>query len=276
MNSEITPDILGHERFGHGTTPVIVLHELFGSIRTWDPMRPFLDTHRYTFIFADLRGYGRSSHLKGRHDSQEIAADVNHLADALGFERFHLVGHSMSGLAVQLAVTADAERKAPRVERAIAVTPVPTDGLAVDAETAAFFRSTAHDDDALRGALSGLTGDRYGEAFFRYKRDLRHGSVQPEVIASYLDHVVFPRGFAAHANRVRSTTPLLVVAGAHDYPGMRLDDLRRSMSNGFPGVVWWRLAESGHYPMDEMPVALAHGIHRFLAGEWIDSAPDAS
>ncbi|MEM9075341.1 MAG: alpha/beta hydrolase, partial [Myxococcota bacterium] len=58
---------------------------------------------------------------------------------------------------------------------------------------------------------------------------------------------------------------LLVVAGAHDFPGMRLADLQRSMGDAFSGVQWHELIGAGHYPMDESPVALASAINAFLA-----------
>jgi pimeloyl-ACP methyl ester carboxylesterase len=59
-------------------------------------------------------------------------------------------------------------------------------------------------------------------------------------------------------------TPLLVIAGKHDFPGMRLADLQASMNGAFPRVEWVELAEAGHYPMDESPMALAQALDAFL------------
>jgi pimeloyl-ACP methyl ester carboxylesterase len=50
---------------------------------TWDAARPYLDTATFTWLFADLRGYGRSRALAGTFTIEEAAADVIALADAV-------------------------------------------------------------------------------------------------------------------------------------------------------------------------------------------------
>jgi len=254
-------DTLGHERFGHGPEPVIVLHEFFGSLRAWDPLRPYLDVERFHFVFADVRGYGASLRLEGEYTAAEIARDVEALADALGADHYHLVGHSMTGLAAQHAMASDGGR---RIRTVTAVTPVPTDGFEADEATAAFFRATIEDDEAFGKVIGGLTGDRWGEPFVRFKRRMNRSTSRPEVMAAYLERMIFPRGFAAEAAEAAVQTPLLVIAGKHDFPGMRLADLQASMNGAFPRVEWVELAEAGHYPMDESPMALAQALDAFL------------
>ncbi|WP_044560372.1 alpha/beta fold hydrolase, partial [Azospirillum sp. B4] len=61
----MTADILGVTLHGTGPEPVLVLHDWLGDASTYAPMRPYLDGKRYTYAFADLRGYGRSVHLRG-------------------------------------------------------------------------------------------------------------------------------------------------------------------------------------------------------------------
>lgn len=65
---------------------------------TWDGAWQFLDGARFTFAFVDPRGYGRSRGRPGAFTLEEAAADVLALADALGWARFAVVGHSMSAL----------------------------------------------------------------------------------------------------------------------------------------------------------------------------------
>ncbi len=43
----------------------------------------------------DFRGYGRSSGLTGDCSITEMGSDIVDLADALEWQEFHLVGHSM-------------------------------------------------------------------------------------------------------------------------------------------------------------------------------------
>ncbi|MEM9071031.1 MAG: alpha/beta fold hydrolase, partial [Myxococcota bacterium] len=243
--------ILAHERFGNGPELVIVLHEFFGNLRTWDPVRAYLNTARFQYVFADVRGYGGSRRMKGEFTAAEIAEDARALATSLGAERYHLIGHSMTGLAVQHALVHDSKK---RIQKVVAVTPVPTDGFEADADTQAFFRRTITDDATFDQAVQGLTGQRWDGAFVSFKRAQNRSSSDPEVMKAYLERMIFPGGFAAAAQNAQVDTPLLVVAGAHDFPGMRLADLQRSMGDAFSGVQWHELIGAGHYPMDESPV----------------------
>jgi pimeloyl-ACP methyl ester carboxylesterase len=86
--------MLGHETLGTGPTTVIVMNDWLCDTSTWDDARAYLDGARFTWVFADLRGYGRSKQLAGQFTLTEAAADVIALADALQCRSFALVGHS--------------------------------------------------------------------------------------------------------------------------------------------------------------------------------------
>src|SRR4051812_11098442 len=92
---------------GKGPHKVIALHGWFGSGAGWGAFANVLDEERFSYAFMDDRGYGGSKSAKGEYTMQEIAADTLALADALGWQRFSLIGHSMGGKAVQ-QVLADA------------------------------------------------------------------------------------------------------------------------------------------------------------------------
>ena len=118
--------VLGHEIFGRGPEPVVLLHDFYGSRRTWDFARHFLDPEGFTYVFAEMRGYGLSREIAGEHTIREAALDVHALATALGFSTFHLVGHSISGLVAQRVLVEDAAR----IRSAVLNTPVHATGLA--------------------------------------------------------------------------------------------------------------------------------------------------
>ncbi len=84
---------LGYSVYGQGAEKVIVLHDWMGDASNYEPVIPYLDPNTFTWMFADVRGYGRSRNLKGAYTVEEVAADVFRLADALGWKRFHVVGH---------------------------------------------------------------------------------------------------------------------------------------------------------------------------------------
>lgn len=93
LNLSDTPD-------GEGT-PVLFVHSDGGNLHHWDHIRAKLKG-RPTAAF-DRRGHGHSSFPKsGSFAASDAAADITAVVDALGYERFFLVGHS-GGALVSLA-----------------------------------------------------------------------------------------------------------------------------------------------------------------------------
>lgn len=86
-----------------GTGPAVLLVQGAGVCGTgWEPQVEALKD-RYTVVTFDNRGFGSSSMSTPQLTIEDMAGDTLALADALGFERFHLVGHSMGGLIAQEA-----------------------------------------------------------------------------------------------------------------------------------------------------------------------------
>jgi 3-oxoadipate enol-lactonase len=85
-----------------GTGPLLVLvHELGGSIETWDEVVPHL-APRYRILRFDFRGCGMSQKLTGPVTLKELAGDVPALLDAL-----HIGGPALiAGCAVGGAIAA--------------------------------------------------------------------------------------------------------------------------------------------------------------------------
>ena len=50
-------------QYGEGPVHAIVLHDWFCDHTNWDAMMPYLTPDQFTYVFADLRGYGDSRHL---------------------------------------------------------------------------------------------------------------------------------------------------------------------------------------------------------------------
>jgi len=77
--------------------PLLMLHGYPQTHAMWHAIAPRL-AERWTVVCADLRGYGDSSKPPGgdrheRYSKREMARDQAELMDALGFERFDVVGH---------------------------------------------------------------------------------------------------------------------------------------------------------------------------------------
>jgi pimeloyl-ACP methyl ester carboxylesterase len=94
--------------------PVILLHGFPESHRTWRKVAPLL-ADKLRLIMPDQRGFGDSDRPQEIevYSTDTLIADIFALADALGIERFALVGHDWGGAIAWAA----AIQGNPRVER---------------------------------------------------------------------------------------------------------------------------------------------------------------
>jgi pimeloyl-ACP methyl ester carboxylesterase len=253
--------IIGHDTFGSGSSGVIVLNDWLCDTSTWDGARPYLDAGRSTWAFADLRGYGRSRGMEGAFTASEAAGDVLALADALGWKRFFIVGHSMSTLvALHLAQTA-----ADRVQRAVVVSPPPPGGFGADAATLASMQAVARGDDAKRLAiLKHMWGARLSDAWIRFKADKWRDTADAEAVAGYV--LMFARDGMPDA-KTPITIPVLAVTCENDAPHMRRDAVTQALTPLCERLTVHSLTDSGHYPMQESPPLLATVVGRFVADD---------
>jgi pimeloyl-ACP methyl ester carboxylesterase len=95
---------LAYTRRGAGA-PLVLLHALGASRRSWDPVLAALATH-FDVIAVDLPGFGDSAPLAGGVEPlpSALAAAVAGLLDELGVTSPHLAGNSLGGwVALELA-----------------------------------------------------------------------------------------------------------------------------------------------------------------------------
>lgn len=93
---------LNYELHGESGDPLVLIHGYTGDITDWRHQLPvFSQSHRVLII--DNRGHGASEAPPDRsaYSVEQMTADVLALTRELGFERFHLLGHSMGGAIVQ-------------------------------------------------------------------------------------------------------------------------------------------------------------------------------
>lgn len=96
---------------------VLALHGWLDNAASFLPLAPFL--HALDLVAIDLPGHGRSAHLPPGAEYSFAAAigSVLDVADALGWERFSLLGHSMGAGISSLIAAACPER----IERLVAI-----------------------------------------------------------------------------------------------------------------------------------------------------------
>lgn len=249
--------VLGHELHGHGPEGVIVMHDFYGCRDTWAFARQFFDTHRFTYAFVDLRGYGASRNFPGQYTPQETAVDILALADNLGWREFHLVGHSMSGMLAQRVVL-DA---AGRVRSTILTTPVAASGLAFSPEGFKLISDSIDDNAALAQAFDALTGARLGRGWTDFKiRQTRSSRLRAAQVA-YFKHCT-EMGFLAEIRG--NPTPMLVIIGEYDMEPFTESTARATFLEWYPNAEIAVCRNAGHYPQQETPVYVARLVNDFL------------
>lgn len=80
--------------------PVIFLHGVTDSYRSFDPVLPFLPNGVRAFAISQ-RGHGHSSRPLAGYRFTDFAGDVHRFMTALGLPSAILVGHSLGGLVAQ-------------------------------------------------------------------------------------------------------------------------------------------------------------------------------
>jgi len=247
---------LGYKTRGNGPQKLLFLHGWLSDYTVYDEIIPYFDEDLYTAVFADYRGYGLSSHLKGDYSIDEIAGDVLDLAQAIGWDRCHIIGHSMAGMVMQRVACLNEDL----LVSCIAVTPVPASGLPLDADTAAFFRKSAEDDDALADLFDALTGQQYSKTFNKKMAARARAALSKEAMLGYFDAWT-KTDFSADVAKL--DTKILVIAGELDGgvgPAVLAETCMKQLKNAEMKVI----GGAGHYPMQETPVRLFTLIEEHL------------
>ncbi len=239
---------IGHKTIGKGPQKILFLHGWLSDFTIYDEIIPFFDGDKYTMVFADYRGYGLSAQMSGDYSIEEIAKDVIDLAAELGWDRFHIIGHSMAGMVLQKVACINKDL----LISAIAITPVPASGLPLDEETAAFFSKSADDDGVLADLFDALTGKQYSKTFIAQMTKRARPALSSQAMLGYFDAWTgtdFSKDVAA------IDTKILVIAGEND-GAVGPDFLSGTYLKQLKNVEMKTIAGAGHYPMQETPVRL--------------------
>lgn len=254
-----TDNRLGHCRVGNGPTVCVVLHEWLGDHVNWEQVLPYLDPARHTLVFMDLRGYGWSRGASGSYTLDEAVADVLHTADGLAISRFHLIGHSMSGLVAQkIALQASG-----RVQSVTLFSPVPPTGFRADEAAMKALNAVIDEDEAAGRAITSRTSSRYGAGWLRRKLAIAREASTVEAKRGYL--TMFTSSTISGETH-GLVAPMHVVTGALDIPFYRGEPLRNAFALAYPRVTFEIIDDAGHYSMLETPVRVASIIEKQVAG----------
>ncbi|MCT2591514.1 alpha/beta hydrolase [Streptomyces sp. N2-109] len=247
---------IAHRMTGSGNHKVLVLHDWFGTSAGWGSFLDCLDGDTFSYAFLDYRGYGDRQDVTGAYTLAEIADDALALADEIGWERFSLVGHSMGGKAAQ-QVLAQAPQ---RVRKLVGIAPVPAGPYLLDADGKALFYGAAQDRDKRLAIVDLVTGQRASRTWIDLMVDRSLRLSTREAFGGYVKDWVT----ADLTERIAGIrVPVKVIVGEHDL-ALTADAMRDTWLSHYPNAELEEIANSGHYPMHETPVALATTLETFL------------
>ncbi len=249
---------IGHTIIGSGQEKVVVLHGWFGDYAVWEPTFPYLDKDTFTYVFMDYRGYGKSRDLKGDYSMGEIAGDAIGLINDLNIEHFHVIGHSMGGMAMQRLILDIDDSK--RVNSAVAIDPVPACGAQLDDESWALFEGAIKNDINRYNILDFTTGNRNSTNWLNYMVERSHASTTKIAYAGYLNAWV-KENFASEVEGLETST--LICLGEHDLAFSK-EAMESTYLTWLPNSKLEMIANAGHYPMQEAPVNLITVIESFM------------
>ena len=249
---------IDYKILGSGKEKVLVMHNWFCDSSSYDPMLPYIDTEKFTYVFVDLRGYGRSTELVGVYSVQEASDDVIALVNSFHWGQFHLVGHSMSGMIAQ-KIALD---HFSRVKSLVAITPVPACGMPQTPELMLFLEEAARfkDENAIE-CVHLSTSRRYSHyAVQKMVKDWRRCSTIQSRLG-YL-HMYSNTDFSESVKGL--TTPMLVIFAEYDFEGYEAF-LKATFLSWYPNAQMECCQGSGHFPMQETPIYLASRMEYFFS-----------
>jgi pimeloyl-ACP methyl ester carboxylesterase len=234
---------------GGSGDPVVLVHSLAGHAGHWSGQLAQLRKTRRA-VALDLRGHGHSEPPKGGEYAMEAqAGDVGAVADALGLERFALVGHSM-GAGVALSY-AGAEPQ--RVTHLLVADPIGDGTQTPEAEVRPFLEaldSPAY-AETIEGYWSSIAGSD-GAVLERLLRDLRETPRETVVGGLHAVMAFDPKPALA---RFRGPT-LAVITPANDFPYSM-----HRLGAGLPHRV---ITGTGHWLQIDRPAEFSRILERFL------------
>lgn len=264
-----------------GTGPALLL--LGGWPENWFAWRYLMLplSRDFTVIAVDARGVGLSEKPSDGYDADTLSADMFALMDALGHEKFSMVGHDV-GLWIGYVMAADRADRIERIALGEAIVPGLSQSppLLSDDRWVSDFLWHFNFNRAL-GVNERLVEGRE-DLYFGYQFDTKAGSIAnfpaygkefyietmrrvPGALKASFDYYraidqSIPQYRRRKENKI--TVPVLAFSGALACGPMVENELRTVATNVESVII----PECGHYPAEEQPEALLAALQEFLQG----------
>lgn len=255
---EVNGAALRYDLTGAGAKTLVLVHEMGGTLESWDDVLPALSQGRRVLRY-DTRGAGLSEKIRGTADIDMMADDVAGLVDALGIEgRVAIAGIAVGGaIAIHFA--------ARHAARTAALIPMgPATGIPPERRQASLAAADALEKNGIRSAIDTVLAASYppilrGDmARFERVRCQRLGN-DPSSQAAIARMLA---GMDLTADYPRIACPTLFLAGRHD--GLRPPATVEPLVPLIKGARFEAL-ESAHFMSQQTPELVAGIMTRFLA-----------
>jgi len=255
---ELNDTALRYELSGKGDRTLVLVHEMGGSLESWDDIVPrFADSRRV--LRYDARGAGLSQKVRGQLSVDTMADDIAALLDALG-----IAGKvALAGVAVGGAIALHFAARYPERTSAVVVGS-PATGVARERLPAALERLTKIEAAGMAVAVTdamqnGYAPDLRGDLarFERYRA--RWLGNDP---ASYTAVWRMLASLDMQDELTRLRCPVLVIGGSLDR--VRPPALAKTTADAIPGVRYIEIP-TGHYMSVQTPDLLSDCIDAFPA-----------
>jgi len=248
---------LGHKIIGSGEKKILFLHELMGNYKNYEPIFPYLDTEKFTFVFVDLRGYGLSKDISGEYSCEEASNDVKNLITHLGFDELIIVAHSMSTMIAQKIALIDT-----RVSKLILITPIPASGVKLpEIAENALLKDMAKNESKVEEIVYSAS-KRHNDTWAKYRIKMGYESSTVEARVGYMK-MYMHTDFSDETDAIK--IPIKIIVGKHDFPIFGLKLVTKLFTHYYDDVEILECQEAGHYPMIECPVYFASKIEEFCS-----------
>jgi pimeloyl-ACP methyl ester carboxylesterase len=260
-----------HTRVGGHGPAVVLLHGYGETGDMWEPLAAKL-VKDHTVIVPDLRGMGLSSHPAGGYDKKTQGQDISGVLDTLKVGQVAVVAHDIGNM-VAYAFTAEQPQRVTK----LVLMDAPIPGVGPWEEILKnpllwHFRFGGPDMERLVKGRERIYLDRFWNEFSADPKHFDEASRQ-HYAALYARPGAMHSGFEqfhafdqdavdnkAFLAKGPLTMPVLAIGGDHSF-GLTMADDARAVATDVKGVV---IAGSGHWLMEEQPVATVAAITDFL------------
>ncbi len=240
---------------GQGPLTLVFLHYYGGASRSWDGVASVL-SDQYRIVATDHRGWGASEAPEEGYRIADLAADAEGVIEALGLQRYVLVGHSMGGKVAQLI----ASRRPRGMEGLVLVAPSPPSPTLLPDEQRAMLAGAYRSRESVEFVIDHVLTAKPLDAARREKiiEDSLKGA--PQAKAAW-PNVAMREDITSAAALI--DTPTIVISGELD----KVDPvatLQAEVLPRIPHAALHVLPGTGHLSPLEAPVELAHIIAQFV------------